>query len=89
MEIMLNHSKCLFQAVKAQLNLIWWRSTASLRKRLSEVKFLITHEISMASSDLWTDSDSNLGGIFMMIPKRAFAFHSVMTVDDFLQLPPV
>lgn len=43
----------------------------------------------MASSDLWTDSDSNLGGIFMMIPKRVFAFRSVMTVDNFLQLPPV
>ena len=43
----------------------------------------------MASSDLWTDIDSSLGEIFMTIPEIAFAGLSVMTVADFLQLPPV
>ena len=42
----------------------------------------------MVSSDLWTDIDSRLGEIFAMIPKKAFAGLSVMTVADLLQLPP-
>ena len=33
---------------------------AALRNRLSEVKLLIIDELSMASSDLWTDIDSKL-----------------------------
>ena len=32
---------------------------------------------------------SKLEEIFTMFPKKSFAFLSVMTVDDFLQLPPV
>ena len=43
----------------------------------------------MVSSDLWTDVDSRLGEIFMMIPDIAFAGLLVMTVADLLQLPPV
>ena len=43
----------------------------------------------MVSSDLWTDIDSRLGKIFMMIPEIALAGLSVMTVVDLLQLPPV
>ena len=61
----------------------------ALRNRLSEVKFLITDELSMVLSDLWTDIDERLGEIFAMIPKKAFAGLSVMTVLDVLQLPPV
>ena len=38
----------------------------------------------MVSSDLWTDIDSRLGEIFMMIPEKAFAGLSVMTVGDLL-----
>ena len=33
--------------------------------------------------------DSRLGKIFFMIPEKAFADLSVMTVADLLQLPPV
>ena len=33
---------------------------AALRNRLSEVKLLIIDELSMVSSDLWTDIDSKL-----------------------------
>ena len=43
----------------------------------------------MVSSDLWTDIDSRLGELFMMIPEKAFAGLSVMTVADLLQLAPV
>ena len=43
----------------------------------------------MVSSDLWTDIDSRLGDIFVMIPKKAFAGLSVMTVADLFQLPQV
>ena len=43
----------------------------------------------MVSSDLWIDIDSKLGEIFMMIPEKAFAGLSVMTVANLLQLPPV
>ena len=65
------------------------KSKAALRNRLSEVKFLITDELSMVSSDLWTDIDSRLGEIFMTICEKAFAGLSVTTVADLLQLPPV
>ena len=43
----------------------------------------------MVSSDLWTDIDAKLGEILMMIPEKAFAGLSVMTVADLLELPPV
>ena len=43
----------------------------------------------MASSDLWTDINSKFREIFMMIPKKAFAGLSVITVADFLQFSPV
>ena len=53
------------------------KSKAALRNRLSEVKLLIIDELSIASNDLWRDIDSSLGGIFMMIPEKAFAGLSV------------
>ena len=53
------------------------------------MKFLITDEVSMVSSDLWTDIDSRLREIFMIISEEAFAGLSVMTVADFLQPPLV
>ena len=43
----------------------------------------------MASSNLWTDIDSRLGVIFMMILEKAFAGLSVMGVANLIQLPPV
>ena len=42
----------------------------------------------MVSSNLWTNIDSRLGEIFMIIPEKAFAGLSVMMVTDLLQLPP-
>ena len=42
----------------------------------------------MVLSDLWTNIDSRLGGTFMMIPEKAFANLSVISVTDLLQLPP-
>ena len=65
------------------------KSKAASRNRLSEVKLLIIDELSMVSSDLWTDIDSRLGEISLMIPEKAFAGLSVMAVADLLQLPPV
>ena len=46
------------------------KSKAALRNRLSEVKVLIIDELSMVSSDLWTDIDTRLREIFMMIPEK-------------------
>ena len=43
----------------------------------------------MVSSDLWKVIELSLGEIFMMIPEKAFACLSVMTVADLLQLLPV
>ena len=65
------------------------KSKAALRNRLSEVKLLIIDELSMVSSDLWTDIDSKLGEIFIVFPEKVFAGLSVLTVADLLQLPPV
>ena len=42
----------------------------------------------MASSELWKDIDSWLAEIFMIIPEKAFAGLSIMTVTDLLQLTP-
>ena len=53
------------------------KSKISLRNRLPEVKLSIIDELSMVSSDLWTDIDSRLGEILMMIPEKAFAGLSV------------
>ena len=55
---------------------------AALRNKLSEVKFLIIDELSMVSNDLWIDNNSRLEEIFM-IPEKAFAGLSVMTVGLF------
>ena len=38
---------------------------------------------------IWTDIDSRLGEMFMMILEKAFAGLSVMTVADLLQLSSV
>ena len=46
------------------------KSKAVLRNKLSQVKFLIKDYLSVVSSDLWTDTDSKLGEVFMMIPKK-------------------
>ena len=46
-------------------------------------------ELSVVSSNLRTDIGSRLGEMFMMIPDKAFAGLSVMTVADLLQLPSV
>ena len=43
----------------------------------------------MVSSDLWTDFNSRLREIFMMIPEKRFAGLSVMTVADLVQLTSV
>ena len=48
------------------------RSKATLRNRLSQVKFLIIDELFIISSGLWTDADSRLGEIFLMILKKLF-----------------
>ena len=45
--------------------------------------------MNLVSSDLWTDIDSRLGETFTIIPKKAFAGLSVMTVADLIQLLPV
>ena len=58
------------------------KSRAALRNRLSEVKLLIIVQLSMVSKDFWTDIDSRLGKIFIMIPEKAFAGLSVMTIAD-------
>ena len=39
----------------------------------SKVVFLILDELSMVSSDLWTDVDSTLGEKFMLITEKQFA----------------
>ena len=65
------------------------KSKAPLRNRLPELKFLIIDELSMVSSDLWTNIDSRLREIFMAIPGKTFPGLSVMAVAELLQLPPV
>ena len=46
------------------------KSRAALRSRLSVVRFLIIGELSLVSSNLWTDMDPRLRLIFMMIPAK-------------------
>ena len=65
------------------------KSKATLRNRLPDVKLLIIDGLSIVSSDLWTDIDSKLKEMFMMIPEIAFAGLSAMSVADLLQLPAV
>ena len=60
------------------------KSKAALRSRLSEVKFLVIDELSMVSSELWTDVDPSMEEIFMMIPEKAFAGLSVHGIDSWV-----
>ena len=53
------------------------------------MEVLIKDELSIISSNLWTDIDSRLEEIFVMIPENEFAGLSVTTVANFLELPPV
>ena len=62
---------------------------AALRKRLSEMKIFIIDKLSMVLSYLWSDINSSLGEIFIMISGKAFAGLSFMNVAYLLQLPPV
>ena len=62
------------------------KSKAALRNKLLEVEFLIINELSIVLSDLWTDIDSRLGKILMMVPGKAFDGFSVMTIADLLRL---
>ena len=62
------------------------KSKAAVRNKLPEVKSLITDELPMLLSDLWTNIDSRLEEVFMTILQNAFAGLSVTTVADFLQL---
>ena len=66
-----------------------YKSKAVLRKRLSEVKLFIIDQLSMVSSDLWTDIDSRLGEIFMIIPEKAFPALSAMTVANIFILKTI
>ena len=45
------------------------------------MKLLIIDELSMVSSDLWTDIDSRLEEIFMMIPEKVLRQNSKVFVD--------
>ena len=65
------------------------KSKAALRNKLLEVEFLIINELSIVASDLWTDIDSRLGKILMMVPGKAFDGLSVMTIAKLLRLPSV
>ena len=60
------------------------KSKAALGNRLSEMKFLITDELSILSGDLWKDTDARLEEMFMMIPIKPFA--GFMAVGELLQL---
>ena len=53
------------------------------------MKLLLIDKLYIVSKDLWTDIDSRLEEIFIMILEEAFAGLSVMTVADLLQLAPV
>ena len=50
------------------------------------MNFLVMDMLFMISSDLWTDFDSRLGEIFIIIPETLFAGLSVMAVGKFLQI---
>ena len=43
----------------------------------------------MISNDLWTFIDSRFEGILRIIPEKTFGDLLLMTIADFLQLPPV
>ena len=62
---------------------------SSLRSKLSDLKVSITDEISMASNDLLFHVHLRLTEIFGSVNDQPFAGVSVITVDDFFQLPPV
>ena len=62
---------------------------SSLRSKLSDLKVSITDEISMASNDLLFHVHLRLTEIFGSVNDQLFAGVSVITVDDFFQLPPV
>ena len=65
------------------------KSKVALRNTLWAVELLTIEWFFMVSRGLWTDIDTRLGEIIMMIPKKVFAGLSVMVVADLFQLPPL
>ena len=60
-----------------------------LKNRFSEVKVLITDEVSMVSNDLLLHIHLRLTEIFASKGNFSFAGITVIAVGDFLQLPSV
>ena len=61
----------------------------SWQNKLSEVKLIITDELSMTSSDVFLDIHARLLEIFMYETEKPFAGLSGILLGDFLQLPLV
>ena len=61
----------------------------SLRNKLSDLKVIIIDKISMVSNDLLFHIHLRLTEIFGSLNDQPFAGVSVISVGDFLQLPPV
>ena len=60
-----------------------------LRDRLSDLKFIITDEISMVSNNLLFYVHKGLHEHFGSVMQEPFARLAVIAVGDFFQLPPV
>ena len=60
-----------------------------LRNKLSDLKVIITDEISIVSNDLLFHVHLRLTEIFGSVNDQPFASVSVIAVGDFFRLPPV
>ena len=52
------------------------RYKAASRNNLLQLKFLIVDEIFVVSKDLWTNSDSSLREVFMILKKKIYLYFS-------------
>lgn len=58
----------------------------TLKTQLSEVKLLMINDISMVSSNMWTDTDARFSEVFSASTDLSF---TGLTISDYHQLPPV
>ena len=62
---------------------------SSLRNKYLELKVLVIDQISMVYNDLLFDIHLSLVEIFGCLENKPFAGLTVITIKDFLQLPPI
>ena len=79
-----NNSAVIIKLVTKLCGLSDKVKASSIRNKLPEVKVLMMDEVSMVSSDLWSEIDARLSEIFLLSIELPFAGLSVVVIGDYI-----